>query len=370
MSNFIFLGKPDWNDPLYRMYFETLVLELRKRNYQVDLVEPEHGLFIPDCPDKTTIVNFFYKDIDSIKLLKQVSNKRILKLCFTSDIESYQAYAEAYTVADAFLCPSPLHKKMLDHVFALPSYLLREAIDPIVAANPGSTLIRNYAKKIVWFGFPESYRRSMPILEPIISEALAKRNIDSFSVISGYGLKKDLPAEFIFLEYQSHMLMSELGKFNYALLSHLPLDAHINTFIKSPNKAISAIMSGVIPITSTTPNYEVVLRSAGLKRYLFDSPQTLLNIFGRLSRDGEASYQEDINIAQESIQNHYSSENQCVEYLNSIDDLNKKILQDDFFKTKVSLKFFEEPEEEIKLRFYYRQQFKKLKKFFSKMFSK
>ena len=56
----------------------------------------------------------------------------------------------------------------------------------------------------------------------------------------------------------------------------------MNSYIKSPNKAITAILAGLIPICSDTPAYHGVLSRFGLDRLLFSSPLQLGSILKAL----------------------------------------------------------------------------------------
>jgi hypothetical protein len=66
------------------------------------------------------------------------------------------------------------------------------------------------------------------------------------------------------------------------ILSHLPLDLKVNSLIKSPNKAITSLFSGVIPLASRTPSYEALFTQLGLGHLLFSSPRELANMLSKL----------------------------------------------------------------------------------------
>ncbi len=88
-------------------------------------------------------------------------------------------------------------------------------------------------------------------------------------------------------------------RFDYCILSHFSLDLALNSYIKSPNKLLTALMIGLIPIASNTPNYAAILREFGLGRFLFDSPSDLHRILRNLdpARDSQEIAQSGITQA-------------------------------------------------------------------------
>jgi hypothetical protein len=254
-----------------------------------------------------------------------------------------------------------MHKEVLGYVFDLPVYTLIEAVDPIFGATNLNQ--PSFSRtKLVWFGFPESYLRSMPSLEATISEALSRWYVDSFTVISLETLQKQLPSEFLFLPYATDKLANQLRENNFSLLSHIPLDLYLNTITKSSNKALSAIAAGLIPICSNTPNYSSMLSSGKLDDFLFHTPRELLDILrglkGRPANVLQGRWQE----ANEITSSLYSVDRQSSEYIEIITKLDVKINPNNKTK-KQEIKLFTAGKKDIKLRFYWRQQIKKLKVF-------
>lgn len=360
MNQFIFLGQKEWDDPLFRFYFDTLVRELGDQKYLVEFVNPcDPSEKIVD-PKHHSIINFFYKDTDAIRAITELEAGSCTRVCFASDVENYEAYEDAYRVADAFICPSEMHKKVLGYLFDLPIYPLIEAIDPLIRAGGSPVLDSIKARRLVWFGYPESYRRSMPIFESTIQEALRLGYIDSFSVISLESLQKELPSTFRFLPFTTSQLTEQLKEHDLALLSHVPLDLSINSLIKSPNKAVSSIACGLIPICSDTPNYRELMDRLGLQQYLFESSRALGEILKTLAQTKNAQLNTYLNSAHHYIEQHFSATYQTHHYLKIVADL--KIQKPSHLSGKVPLKLFKSPDSEIKLRFYVRQQWARLKR--------
>ncbi len=360
MNKFIFLSQKEWDDPLFRFYFDTLARELGNQNYLVEFVNPCDTLEKLVEPNHHLIINFFYKDTDAIRAITKLEGGSFKTVCFASDVENYEVYEDAYRVADAFICPSEMHKRVLGYAFDLPIYQLIEAIDPLISASESKVPAPIEGRRLVWFGYPESYRRSMPIFENTIQKALELGYIDSFSVISLESLKNELPSAFRFLSFTTSQLTIELKEHDLALLNHVPLDLSINSFIKSANKAVSSIASGLIPICSDTPNYRELMNSLGLQRYLFESPKTLEEILKILAQTENTQLNSYLNVAYRYIEEHYRATNQTHLYLKIVADL--KMQNPRHLIENVPLKFFKSPDSEIKLRFYVRQQWAKLKK--------
>ncbi len=368
----IFLGKKNYDDPLFRFYFDTLGRQLMSRNMETKnispknkkYISPENNLLSEINDGQLTVINFFYKDKDAIQAIKSLNKSNVSSVCFCSDIDNYSDYLNAYEVADMFVCPSLLHKKMLEYIYDLPIYHLREAVDPIFGDSVVSVVGAN-SINVVWFGFSESYRKSMVNLESVIIRALRENLIQSFTVISSEPLRAELPVDFKFMPYEVNNFSQQIKSFNFTVLSHTPLDLSLNTFIKSPNKACSAIVGGLIPICSDTPNYRSLLVDAGLQEYIFSSPEGLFELFKNLSQGIDmAQVTAQWSYANRLIQDQFSSSAQCDKYLEMIEALSfmnkhSKLQRSD------RIKLYSAPVEEIKLRFYWRQQFLKLKNIFT-----
>lgn len=358
----IFLSDRDHGDPLCRFYFDSLASQLSIRSKAFRWISPKDDLNVLDSNAKY-VINFFYKDIDAINAIKHLNGRQITSISFCSDVESYAEYQLAYEVADIFVCPSLMHQNILQYVYDLPIYVLREAIDPILKQVSDKKLTAA-STNLAWFGFSESYQRSMVSLEPIIIEALQSKWINSFTVISSQSIRESLPMEFNFIEYRVEKFEDQIQAFDFAILSHVPLDMHLNTLIKSPNKAISAIMSGLIPICSDTPNYRLLMDSLQLGAYLFHSQGDLEGILkslsGRLTREDVSS---EWRHANEIIHSLYSAESQHDEYFKILEQIPA---QKNEFKTRNSrgVILYAPPGADIKLRFYLRQQLRKLQRKF------
>jgi hypothetical protein len=124
-------------------------------------------------------------------------------------------------------------------------------------------------------------------LLPILQDNLSKGKVSSVSLISGNELCSyniGIPI----IPYSNSTFRSAATGFDYCILSHFPLDLSLNSYIKSPNKLVTALMAGLIPIASDTPNYRVLLEEFGLSRFLFDSPAALNEILENLDPENDS----------------------------------------------------------------------------------
>jgi hypothetical protein len=71
--------------------------------------------------------------------------------------------------------------------------------------------------------------------------------------------------------------------FGYSLLSHFPYDLRLHSYIKSPNKLITSLVRGLVPISSNTPNYREFMSQYDLTRFMFSSGSDLVKIFNELA---------------------------------------------------------------------------------------
>jgi len=125
----------------------------------------------------------------------------------------------------------------------------------------------------------------MSSILPVIQNSLAERTINGFEVIIDENrFNKDFgnPFGLATIPYDNTTFRMIAQRFDYALLSHFPLDLTINSYIKSPNKAVTALLSGMIPLASDTPSYRALFTRFGLEKFLFSSPEHLDALLDRL----------------------------------------------------------------------------------------
>lgn len=362
-TQYIFLCNGDISDPLYRIYFASLSKALVE--YGADVIFfREGGSHFPEIDNsKDLVVNFFYKDIWAHQFAKKIQGKsRILRVCFGSDIFSFDSYASANLIADLFVCPTKYHKKILETTVSKPTYVLIEAIDYLTNdKNLSSQCLSKLG--LSWFGYPESYIKSMTSLEPVLQKALQKKLFDVFGVISKQTLRENLPSNFEFLEYSLEGVVNSLTSYRYTLLSHFPNDLSVNTLIKSENKAVFAIACGVIPLMSGTPSYEDFSLKYGLKDFTYDSPGSLYELIRSLSNYSDEAYRLQVRKTQGAVFRDYSYQSQLQSYLDILVDVTVKKNKIYFLPSIIQV-----VEPEIKFRFYWRQKKKRIINYLRKFF--
>ncbi len=229
-------------------------------------------------------LGFHYNDVEAVAFLRAHRHlaAQAVVACFGADIYSYRRYTELSDIADFFVMPTDLHRSVLAAQFEVPVFALAEPVDPVALASTGTADFPDkHAKHLGWFGYPESFYKGMLSLMPVLRRRVDSGHLDSFTLLTDtrrFANDWNLQLK----PYANTTFRSDLRQFDYVVLSHLPLDLHINSLVKSPNKAITALMAGTIPIVTATPAYAALLSTLGLERFLFDSPRQLDAFLGRL----------------------------------------------------------------------------------------
>jgi hypothetical protein len=281
-TSFLVLRSKDDSDATVRLQSDALLRGLKNLpNLSAKLAHPSEQFQI----ETGTCVLFHFDDLPAITFLRESRDRgnKFITACFGSDIYEFSRYLPSYEVADVYLMPTALHRKVLASQFYKPVFYLGEAIDPIAGADaeyPPKFSIRK-SRKLLWFGYSDSFNKGMASLIPILKLHLKSGLIQDFSLILD---KSDFSNDFGFptIPFHNSSFRREAAAFDYCILSHFSLDLSLNSYIKSPNKLMTALMSGLIPIASDTPSYSSILRESGLGNFLFDSPAQLDRILRNL----------------------------------------------------------------------------------------
>lgn len=240
----------------------------------VNVEPPSHVVFHFD--DRPAIVS-------SLELRKQLPVRLV---CLCSDVYKLSNYRQLSEFTDLFLAPTELHRNLIQSAVSKPVAVLPEGVDPI--ALPADGLERQpYGRgSVCWFGYPESFSKSLKFLLP---DALAMSGFDvkRFGIISARGV--DLLPGAVHKTFSVAEFYRSTEEFGYALLSHFAHDLHINTFIKSPNKMITAIVRGLVPLVSATPAYTQLARQYGLEALCFSGVSSLARRLKALDSDRDAA---------------------------------------------------------------------------------
>ena len=207
------------------------------------------------------------------------------------------------TVVDVFLVPTPEMKSVLS---ALTERRVEILLDPIDFGLNTSVKKSQATKrpKVVWFGYPESYGKSMMAYHADLTRLHKNQEIEYHLVAKNktYGQMNG----FVMHEFQEASFPALLETFDLCVLSHMPLDFSASTFWKSENKAVLAINRGLPTLASRTPAYARLLEQCGLADYLFSSSAELLVGIRRLSNWQEQ--QRYLSLSQDFVLAHYAPE--------------------------------------------------------------
>ncbi len=155
-----------------------------------------------------------------------------------------------------------------------------DAPRPRLHAGPGA----DEPLRLAWFGYPESYEKSMVPLQPVF-EALAARRRATLSVITSASDPGPRPYGSL-RRYQPGTILAELDRHDAVVLSHVAFDFSVNTHHKSENKAVLAIHRGLPVVATCTPAYARLLTGLGLDDWLFDDAARLAANIERLREPG------------------------------------------------------------------------------------
>jgi hypothetical protein len=227
---------------------------------------------------------FHANDIHAARVaqfLKATSNIRTI--CLASDVYSAQAYLELDATTDVFVAPSTMHLNGLRSFLSTPVVLIPEGIDPIALPPPGSSqLTPNRNARILWFGYPESFAKSLGLVLP---QAMARSGLptEALTLITdgGEGL---LPGAAV-QRFDIDHFYSDSSVARHALLSHFSFDMHMNSHIKTENKLITALVRGLIPVFSATPNYLECARRYELEHLTFTGLDSLTDLLKAVAQE-------------------------------------------------------------------------------------
>jgi hypothetical protein len=271
-----------------------------------------------------TCLLFHYYDREAIDRILSIKNAGQVTIgCIGSDIYNFREYLAVHQITDFFLVPSFLHKSVLSAQVYKPVYVLPEGLDDAPKPALYDFPIK-HDRRVMWFGYAESFYKGMSSLVPVINAALQKALISSFVVVtdqSRFGNYFGLPTA----QYGHTTIQRTCTEFDYCILSHFPLDLVMNSYIKSDNKLVSAIMMGLIPLVSATPNYLHTMAKFGLEQFVFESTSDLLKLLERLDPASDSKIIRESQIVQALYKRHSDEQiaNEFLHILSHFDCLPK-----------------------------------------------
>jgi hypothetical protein len=242
---------------------------------------------------KWIIVHF--DDTESIlraRDIKKITNCKIA--CLGSDIYKLDRYVGISEVVDIFLMPTELHRAVLQSAVWIDVFVLPEAVDPIAYPASGQQIAVQKNDQLCWFGYPESFEKSMRYM---LNKALTSGNKSKQNLTLITAANVNLIDGVKHLPFDEKTFYQSTSNFSYALLSHFAFDCHLNSYIKSPNKLVTSLVRGMIPLTSNTPSYREIMRQYNLEEFMYGSGPELAALLGRIDQQRDASTHNFANIA-------------------------------------------------------------------------
>jgi len=287
----VFVRSKGEDDAVVRLSSLPLFCEFRRLGIETLTIHPRDGM--PRLT-KSDCVAFHYNDADAVAALRGALPMDSTVVCLGSDIYSLSKYVDLHDFVSYYLVPTDMHKLVLSAMVYKPVHTLPETIDRLATGPDGdvSSLIGFPAKssrRVCWFGYAESFEKGMASVAPIIKNALSVNHIDSFSIIVDTMRFYNFWG-FDTIEFDSATFHNIASHFDYVILSHFPLDLSVNSLIKSPNKAVTSLFSGLIPLASRTPAYESLFAQLGLSDFLFSSPRELYDLLSRLDPAADSQF--------------------------------------------------------------------------------
>jgi len=277
------------NDACVRLQSDAIVRGL------ADTPAFECGTYKPGAAGfgdrKIDCIGFHYNDIEAVRFLRSHRHlaPNALIACFGADIYSYESYTQLHELADLYVVPTELHRSVLAAQLEAPVYALPEPVDPLaIAPDFDWNFPLKRTRRLGWFGYPESFYKGMLSLMPVIQRHLEAGTVDDFALLTD---QKRFPNDWNLKlkPFSRETFITDLRAFDYVVVSHFPLDLHVNSLIKSANKAVTALVAGTIPIATDTPSYRELFASLGLERFLVTSPRDLDRVLGGLDPDSDSA---------------------------------------------------------------------------------
>ena len=244
----------------------------------------------------------FKKDERLVKaLLARKAHSVVMLLLpdlYAQTVARLQEWAE---VVDVFLVATPELASQVRAITDCDARVLEDPIDFGFVASVRKTT-GNHPPQVVWFGYPESYTKSMACFQDALLRLHGAGEID-YTIVTNIEKFGEIPHNNI-LAYDHNTFPEVIAGFDICISSHVPLDFSMSTYWKSENKAVLAINRGVPVIASRTPAHQRLFAACGVQEFLFDNNNELRNVIRRLA--DQAMREKYLDQTQEFILRHYS----------------------------------------------------------------
>lgn len=306
MLKIALLCQRDPNGSVFRIFFSGFLKASKELGYHCDFLE--NFTVYPDV----IITHKQYdltNDIKSYLLNCRSNGTKIVTIA--SDV--YRVDAERllnwFSISDIILSHGKIHKQFIQSLTDVRVELMEDCIDFSIEEKYTPTH-NNIIPKICWFGYPESYYKSMFIYENIILDFVQQNKLEFHLITNPTYIQTKFPV----IPYSSDTFIDEFTKFDGCILSHSPLDWDINTFVKSHNKLTLSIALGVPTITSNTPEYLEILSKTNLSNFTFSGIKSFEKSLELLLNKSERMNY--LNNSQDYVISNYSYKNIAKHLLN------------------------------------------------------
>lgn len=258
------------NEPIHRMKIAELKAQLKdKFNFCEFGLHPSPDGVVINCLHQDIVSNPEFSDA-----LKRRAKQSIVMLMMADFYPNSIQYLNQWSeFVDIFLVPTA---EMMEFVQPFTNKKVQVLPDPIdfgLMESQGLRSQRGDGTRVVWFGYPESYNKSMGLFESTLFQLHQSGDIE-FHIVSKNASYGEGPNGLMH-EYDPSTFLNLLSMFDVCVLSHFPLDFLISTAWKSENKAVLAINRGLPVVASNTPAYSQLLKSYGVGEYIFSTPAEL-----------------------------------------------------------------------------------------------
>jgi hypothetical protein len=257
------------NDAVFRLKIKPLI-DFLSNNF----------LFKKYDEKNVNVVAILIKGVNTVRLLKYKSpiefkkfRPNALVIVFLADILDWEIseYKSLHDYVDLVIVPTVEIKNFIAPIMKCDIQVLADPVDYCLLGS-----IKEFPKiksenknRLVWFGYPQSYQKSMLPYENLLRK-LVKEEVIEFHVLSSE-MPKSILDFGIFHKYDSSSFLDVITNFDTCIVNHMPYDFSLETYFKSENKAVLSINRGLIVVASRTPSYEKLFKSLGIEDYLFSS---------------------------------------------------------------------------------------------------
>lgn len=257
-------------EPLFRMKFLGFAKAFPKRFRFVKFGDG-------DVNTKALLIN----KLDGMLLLhSEFREKRpnAAVMLFLADLhpEDLPGIRAHETRVDLIIVPTQEMRDFLSALVKTPVFTIPDPIDFWITKPRRKQHQKSFGRRplrVIWFGYPESYRRSMLPYDGALSSLVSRGLIDMTILTSRTRL--NFHASFRQQIYDWQTAAQVITEHDVTVSSHLPFDFSVSTLMKSENKAILSIALGLPVVASRSPANTRLLSRLGLDNYLFSTSNEL-----------------------------------------------------------------------------------------------